>query len=46
MVAKETLEAEQQEEGAYLKGAQGVLPRMTYTGRLRAKGYPFQASSM
>ena len=32
VVAKETLEAEQQEEGAYLKGAQGVLPIMAYKG--------------
>ena len=32
VVAKETLEAEQQEEGAYLKRAQGALHRMAYTG--------------
>ena len=46
VVAKETLEAEQQEEGAYLKGAQGILSRMAYTGRLRPKGYLFQASGI
>ena len=44
--AKEKLEAKQQEEGAYLKGAQGILPRMACTRRLSPKGYPFQASGM
>ena len=43
VVVKETLEAKQEEEGAYLKGAQGVRPKMAYSGRLRPKGYPFQA---
>ena len=46
VVVKEKLEAKQGEEGAYLKGPQGLLPKMAYTGRLRPKGYLFQASGI
>ena len=46
VVVKEKLEAKQEEQGAYLKGPQGLLPKMAYTGRLRPKGYLFQASGI
>ena len=42
VVVKEKLEAKQEEEGAYLKEPQAVLPKMAYSGRLRPKGTFFR----